>query len=500
MNDKFFAAFTRLATRDDEKSLDEALTLAAYELGADVLFVCTQNHHSHAWFIERAYGPQASRVPDRITQAGSLAASAILTGEPIISEPTVDVRCRSLLRKGLTVSQLCAYPVLVDDDENVVLVVGTSQKRNMQACYETQEMARVLRLWYMSRAMRVAHLTALRNFVAIRESLRIADSRNPLVSRAGAVLGIFEALLGNVRLYLYRQSADRLLFFVSNTRDATGIEDVARQAMYHLDQLYEIGDTLLIPLKFSDRRFGVLACQWGGYCSDYQKAGCELLAQVLVHMLVSGEKAPYQSEPHVLVRSFSIFLSEERYNIARNVTYAVCQLLDIDTVDAELIQMVTLVTVSLCMLLKPHGVNLPWGHLEHRVTSLFAECDPRLKSVVQMVSVFLCHAFTSNDFYASLKATKEHLTDKHSLIAALEVAIQPHLMGSVDPIQVPLTRREREVLVCLAQGLDNLEISQKLRIRQETVRVHVSRILQKLGVTDRTKAALLALQTGLAES
>lgn len=62
----------------------------------------------------------------------------------------------------------------------------------------------------------------------------------------------------------------------------------------------------------------------------------------------------------------------------------------------------------------------------------------------------------------------------------------------------PLTARETEVLQLLARGQSNKEISQELHIGEQTVKTHVSHILDKLGVPSRTQAALYALRTGLA--
>lgn len=59
-----------------------------------------------------------------------------------------------------------------------------------------------------------------------------------------------------------------------------------------------------------------------------------------------------------------------------------------------------------------------------------------------------------------------------------------------------LTAREREVLERIARGLTNKEIARELDISPATVKVHVERIIGKLGVTDRTQAAVLATQLG----
>ena len=61
----------------------------------------------------------------------------------------------------------------------------------------------------------------------------------------------------------------------------------------------------------------------------------------------------------------------------------------------------------------------------------------------------------------------------------------------------PLTAREREVLGLMTNGLANTQIAAALRLGEGTVRNHVSSILAKLGVSDRTKAVLMALRQRL---
>ncbi len=61
----------------------------------------------------------------------------------------------------------------------------------------------------------------------------------------------------------------------------------------------------------------------------------------------------------------------------------------------------------------------------------------------------------------------------------------------------PLTDRETDVLKLLAEGRSNKEISKILNIGEQTVKTHVSRILDKLSVPSRTQAALFAIRTGL---
>ena len=69
---------------------------------------------------------------------------------------------------------------------------------------------------------------------------------------------------------------------------------------------------------------------------------------------------------------------------------------------------------------------------------------------------------------------------------------------SSDDVEVSLTEREGEVLRQMAHGLTNKEVAQALHVSYETIKEHVQNILRKVGVSDRTQAAVWAIRKGLA--
>jgi DNA-binding NarL/FixJ family response regulator len=72
------------------------------------------------------------------------------------------------------------------------------------------------------------------------------------------------------------------------------------------------------------------------------------------------------------------------------------------------------------------------------------------------------------------------------------------LAGDGDPLD-RLTPREREVLELIGRGFPNKRIARRLEVSEKTVKTHVGHVLAKLGVTDRTQAAVVAVRAGLVD-
>ena len=101
------------------------------------------------------------------------------------------------------------------------------------------------------------------------------------------------------------------------------------------------------------------------------------------------------------------------------------------------------------------------------------------------------------------------LVESVRLVAAGDGVIEPsvtrRLMAAFAaapaPVEPPglgdLTQRERDVLVCLGEGLSNQQIARRLGVGEATAKTHVSRVLTKLDLRSRVQAAVLAKDAGL---
>jgi two-component system, NarL family, response regulator LiaR len=100
------------------------------------------------------------------------------------------------------------------------------------------------------------------------------------------------------------------------------------------------------------------------------------------------------------------------------------------------------------------------------------------------------------------QALADGIRDVHAGRPALDPSVAARLMrrgGSQRPTHSDLTARERDVLALVVEGLANKQIAQRLGIGEKTIKTHVSRVLAKLGVEDRTHAAVLAIREGLVD-
>lgn len=168
--------------------------------------------------------------------------------------------------------------------------------------------------------------------------------------------------------------------------------------------------------------------------------------------------------------------------------------------------------VILLDLLMPHmgGVEATGKILEDNpharilILTSFGEDDKVFPAIRAGAQGYLLKDIQPRDLVQAIRETHQGKAQLHPDIAR-------RLMTAVSgdaPIKEPppaalptelqeLTERERDVLDLIARGLTNREIAEKMVISEKTVKTHVSNLLDKLGLEDRTRAAIWALKHGL---
>lgn len=110
------------------------------------------------------------------------------------------------------------------------------------------------------------------------------------------------------------------------------------------------------------------------------------------------------------------------------------------------------------------------------------------------------------DGYLLKDAPSQHVVDAIRSVSKGQSVIQSSMtkkflsFNQPEPVQSKedtLTVREKEVLLCLVQGMNNKEIAQALFISDKTVKIHVSKIFKKLDVKSRTQVVIYAVQNQL---
>jgi NarL family two-component system response regulator LiaR len=130
----------------------------------------------------------------------------------------------------------------------------------------------------------------------------------------------------------------------------------------------------------------------------------------------------------------------------------------------------------------------------------FTEDDKVFPAIQAGASSYLLKDVSPGDLVEAIRAAYRGEARLHPDIARKlmeQVAHQSPL--SREPQVASLTERERDVIRLVAQGCSNQEIAQTLVISDKTVKTHVSNILSKLGLEDRTQLAIYAIKKGLVD-
>jgi two-component system, NarL family, response regulator LiaR len=130
------------------------------------------------------------------------------------------------------------------------------------------------------------------------------------------------------------------------------------------------------------------------------------------------------------------------------------------------------------------------------VLTSFAEDDKVFPAIRKGAQGYLLKDSAPDELLQAIRHVYRGETSLHPTIARklIQEINQP---SDLPPSDEPLTEREVEVLRLVARGLSNQEIADELVVSERTVRTHVSNILSKLHLANRTQAALYALKEGL---
>lgn len=133
------------------------------------------------------------------------------------------------------------------------------------------------------------------------------------------------------------------------------------------------------------------------------------------------------------------------------------------------------------------------------VLTSFADDDKLFPALKAGAVAYLLKDVGPKELAEAISAAARGETRLHPEVSRRLVAgIAGGVGGSGERPEDQLTDREMDVLKCLAQGRSNKEIGAQLFISEKTVKTHVGSILDKLGLADRTQAALYAVKHGLA--
>ncbi len=131
------------------------------------------------------------------------------------------------------------------------------------------------------------------------------------------------------------------------------------------------------------------------------------------------------------------------------------------------------------------------------VLTSFAEDDKMFPAIKAGAMGYLLKDAAPQELLQAIRDVYHGLPTMHPAIAR-RLMMELQRPSNLPPTEDPLTAREVDVLRLVAQGLTNEEIAGKLFITERTARTHVSKILSKLHLANRTQAALYALREGLA--
>jgi DNA-binding NarL/FixJ family response regulator len=145
--------------------------------------------------------------------------------------------------------------------------------------------------------------------------------------------------------------------------------------------------------------------------------------------------------------------------------------------------------------------QLKGSHVRSKFVAITAYDDEEHMATLSSIGIngYILKSSSTTDLIAALRAINNGESYVDPKVAGKLLSSFQKRRAEQD-VMLLLTQREKEVLFWLSQGFNNAEISIKMVLSEKTVKNHVSHLLKKLGLNDRTQAAVLAWRMGLVQA
>lgn len=137
-----------------------------------------------------------------------------------------------------------------------------------------------------------------------------------------------------------------------------------------------------------------------------------------------------------------------------------------------------------------------WPEAKILIVTSFIDDEKVYPAIEAGAAGYLLKTSTAHEIADAIRATQR---GERVLEPEVTTKMMDKMTGRYQVLHEDLTKREVEILMLIAQGKSNQEIADELFITLKTVKTHVSNILSKLEVEDRTQAAIYAFKHGLAK-
>nr|WP_171051915.1 response regulator transcription factor [Alteribacter natronophilus] len=142
-------------------------------------------------------------------------------------------------------------------------------------------------------------------------------------------------------------------------------------------------------------------------------------------------------------------------------------------------------------------IKAQWPDVKVLILTMYKHDEYFMSAITKGAEGYLLKDAPSEEVVDAVKSLMSGEAVIHPSMAKKLLDLHQHPEKAPEKNQNELTAREKEVLECLVKGMSNKDIAAELFISDKTVKIHVSKILRKLGVKSRSQAVIHAIQNDL---